>query len=234
LPGSADAPREHPISTTRTARYFTLGAPAPGVDDLWIVCHGYGQLASAFITQFTSIVRPGRLIVAPEALSRFYQGDAQGRHERDSRVGASWMTREDRLAEIGDYVRYLDQVAAEVRAVTGTDAPLRILGFSQGVSTAVRWVLQGEVQPAQLILWAGDVPQDVTQAVLGEGLTGIAVDLVSGDRDRLVSSGFVARQQARLVRSGIDASLHRFDGGHRLDRALLERLASGPPVRRTG
>ena len=39
-----------------------------------------------------------RLIVAPEALSRFYLGEVSQRPASERRVGASWMTREDRPA----------------------------------------------------------------------------------------------------------------------------------------
>jgi hypothetical protein len=55
--------------------------------------------------------------VAPEGLSRFYfEG---GFHGPGSKVGATWMTREDRLAKIEDYVGYLDALhdAVFARAV---------------------------------------------------------------------------------------------------------------------
>ena len=64
--------------------------------ELWYVLHGYGQLAAPFLEEFRAIDDGTRLIVAPEALSRFYEGDAQARLHKDASVGASWMTREDR------------------------------------------------------------------------------------------------------------------------------------------
>ena len=76
--------------------------------ELWYVLHGYGQLAAPFLDDFRAIDDGTRLIVAPEALSRFYEGDVQARLHKDAKVGASWMTREDRDAEIADYVAYLD------------------------------------------------------------------------------------------------------------------------------
>jgi hypothetical protein len=62
--------QEHHFSTPRTARYFTLGSPERSTD-LWIVCHGYGQLASRFLERFRPIEAEQRGIVAPEGLSRF-------------------------------------------------------------------------------------------------------------------------------------------------------------------
>src|SRR5947199_10791389 len=101
--------QEHHFSTRRTARFFTLGSPERSTD-LWILCHGYGQLASRFLERFRPIEAERRCIVAPEGLSRFYLTDSPA----ERRVGASWMTREDRLHEIDDYVRYLDALHAKI------------------------------------------------------------------------------------------------------------------------
>src|SRR2546425_6931053 len=100
--------QEHQFSTSRSARYFTLGSPQHAAD-VWLVCHGYGQLASRFLERFRPLEAERRCIVAPEGLSRFYLTDSPA----ERRVGASWMTREDRLHEIDDYVRYLDGVYAK-------------------------------------------------------------------------------------------------------------------------
>jgi hypothetical protein len=66
------------------------------VHDVWIVCHGYGQLAADFLAAFQVIAAADRLLVAPEALNRFYPGVTTGPHGPDSPVAATWMTREDR------------------------------------------------------------------------------------------------------------------------------------------
>src|SRR6266550_3439645 len=126
---------EHHLSVARTARYYTLGEP--GATEVWFVCHGYGQLAGRFLRRFEPIADGSRLVVAPEGLNRFYVGS--GEH-RDQPVGATWMTREDRLNEIADYVKYLDAVYADVFGGKPTAARVRALGFSQGAATASRWV----------------------------------------------------------------------------------------------
>ena len=66
---------EHRFTTTRSARYFLLGEPGPAVRDLWIACHGYGQLAADFLESFGGIAAPDRLVATPEGLSRFYIGE---------------------------------------------------------------------------------------------------------------------------------------------------------------
>jgi len=102
---------EHHIEVPRTARYLTLG---PGdAADVWIVIHGYGQLAGRFLRRFEPIDDGTRHIVAPEALSRFYVGNEAGRHGQSSKVGATWMTREAREDEITDYVNSMWELQDE-------------------------------------------------------------------------------------------------------------------------
>src|SRR5206468_3354730 len=72
--------------------------------------------------------------------------------------GASWMTREDRLHEIDDYVRYLDAVHAQVAS---GKARVTALGFSQGTATACRWAAFGSARIDRLIVWGGEVPPDL-------------------------------------------------------------------------
>src|SRR5881628_153311 len=132
--------QEHFLSTSRTARYFTLGHLRDATE-LWLVCHGYGQLASRFLERFRPLETQRRCIVAPEGLSRFYLTE----HPTELRVGASWMTREDRLHEIDDYVRYLDALYREVLGrVEGPAARVTALGFSQGTATVSRWAALGQ------------------------------------------------------------------------------------------
>nr|MDQ3081512.1 hypothetical protein [Gemmatimonadota bacterium] len=119
----------------RTARYARMGPEGRAVDQVWLVCHGYGQLASRFIRRFSAIDDGSRLIVAPEALSRFYVLGGSVPHAIDEKVGASWMTRESRDSEIEDQVTYLDRVCERVLA--GRDrAKVRLVafGFSQGAA----------------------------------------------------------------------------------------------------
>jgi len=127
--------QEHTFNTPRTARYFTIGS-LEKAGEMWIVCHGYGQLASRFLERFRPIADDQRCVVAPEGLSRFYLSESAA----ERRVGASWMTKEDRLHEIDDYVRYLDALHDHV--ATGKDKVIA-LGFSQGSATACRWVVLG-------------------------------------------------------------------------------------------
>jgi predicted esterase len=219
----------HSIVVPRTARYFTLGPTHGFPRELWFVCHGYGQLASRFARQFAALDDGTRLIVAPEALSRFYLDSIQQRRGDPSpRIGASWMSREDRESEIADYVSYLDQVAAEVRnSLTGAAPRIVVLGFSQGAATVSRWLAASELRADQLVLWGGGIPPELDVAAWAARLRGAALTLVAGDGDEYATPTAIAAEAERLSSEGVAYSLQRFAGGHTIDGAALLQLAEG-------
>ena len=221
---------EHALSVYRTARYFVLGDPSGPVEEVWVACHGYGQHPAYFLRPFRAIEAPHRLIVAPEGLSRFY---LEGVNEPHRRVGASWMTREARAAEIEDYVRFLDTVYAEVLVRARlVRARLVAFGFSQGGATVTRWLARspmlGETPADRLVLWGSELPNDLPL----EGHTGwlgcVRLTLVAGTSDAWATPERVAEQERVLNEHGIGFETLRFDGDHRLDEDVLRRVAGEP------
>jgi predicted esterase len=217
---------EHHLTVKRTARYCTLGDASDSLADVWFVCHGFAQLARPFVEEFRAITRPGRLIVAPEALNRFYLNREGGRAGASARVGATWMTREDRLAEIDDYVRYLDELYREI--VGGrreSDIRVIALGFSQGTATVARWLVHGSSRVDRVILWAGLLPPDVDPAGAARSrLASVDLHLVLGKNDDMLDAAQIRAQRDALERAGVRHSVLEIDGGHRMDRETLERL----------
>src|SRR5512132_550870 len=128
----------------RTVRYYTLGASNGAPKVIWFVIHGYGQLAGQFIRYFADIAADDVLVVAPEAMNRYYLVTPDKTPARDRPVGATWMTREDRESEIADYVEYLDTLFDEVASeAIKFGARVNVIGFSQGTATASRWATHG-------------------------------------------------------------------------------------------
>lgn len=211
---------EQRISTTRRARYYTAGG-GQKIDDVWIVLHGLGQLASEFIAFFKTLATPTRLIVAPEALNRHYMDGTSGR-TKDQKIGATWMTREDRNNEIADYVEYLDNVW---RQAAGSASRVTVLGFSQGVATAARWVSLGNSRVDRFIAWAGQIPPDVDPKAFARMSGGIT--MVVGSADEYASWIAEGDHDARFIAAGLTPEHRTFDGGHRMDRLTLESLAEG-------
>ena len=208
--------QERFIRVPRTARYHVLGDPATA-RMVWVVLHGYGQLARFFLNKFEGL-EDGLLIAAPEGLSRFYL-DAQ--HQR---VGATWMTREDREHEIGDQLSYLDALAASLLDGCPQAEGLGVLGFSQGVATACRWTALGKANAQHLVLWGGSMPPDLDRSLMRERWGGMQVHLVQGEKDELVPEEVVRANAAILQRAQVEHSVHHHAGGHALDAVLLGRL----------
>ena len=217
---------EHHLAVARQARYYQLGELSAATRRVWFVLHGYGQLAGYFLRHFLPLTQadPALVVVAPEGLARFYLSGNGGR------VGASWMTREDRLSEIEDYVAYLNALAAPVLAAAPA-AQVTVLGFSQGAATASRWLSRARFRPARLVLWAGAFPDDMEFTVATGLLRGLPVTLVVGEQDEFIDAGQV-RAQAEFLRGlGVEPELMQFAGRHTLDADVLRELVARDAVR---
>jgi predicted esterase len=213
----------HPIVVPRTAHYYVLGTPDASTEELWFVLHGYGQLAEYFIRHFrvlTEAAAPARtVVVAPEALNKFYLDGTHGR------VGATWMTKEKRLPEIDDYVNYLNQLYGLIRPLA-PGARVTLLGFSQGTATVSRWLGHLPEAPAQLVLWAGAFPEDMIFEAAPALLSGATqLHTVLGDDDQFVTEESKIRQARFLAQTGLQPTHHTFRGGHTLNAEVLRRLA---------
>ena len=204
----------------RTARYYTLGTPSEHTRELWIVCHGYGQLARYFLRHFSVLDDGTTVIVAPEGLSRFYLDGFSGR------VGATWMTKEDRLAEIEDQASYLNLLLEEQLRFLPADVKVHVLGFSQGGATVCRWLASGAVLCHRLVLWAASFPEDIDFEAGQAAFHDLPVDLVYGTQDEFITPENLARKQHLMEQLGITPRVHTFEGGHTINQDLLRELRS--------
>jgi predicted esterase len=218
---------ERHLEVPRTARYWVAGAEVSGPDEVWYVLHGYRQLARRFLRRFEPLADGTRLVVAPEALSRFYTDPQRGRHGATSSVGATWMTREDREHEIADYVRYLDALADEVSADLRSEAQVTVLGFSQGVATACRWVTLGRIRPRRMILWGDFIPPDLDMERAKATLSETEWLTVRGVQDpALHDPGLEEAETHRLGSAGLSVRRVVYQGSHDIDQIVLQNLAN--------
>jgi predicted esterase len=219
----------HTIRVAKHARFERLGPETGDVREVWFVLHGYGQLAASFIDVFSTLNDGSRVIVAPEALNRFYLVDVDKATAAERPVGATWMTREDRENEIIDYVAYLDAVAAETLArltTSGRPPHIVVLGFSQGAATAARWVARGSMRPAQVIFWGGFLPPEIDSSERAGALHSASLRVVVGSRDRYVSDERLAEEEKRLRAAGLSYQLVRYAGGHGVSTSALRDAAA--------
>ncbi len=226
----ARAPRVRQRLTQRTARYAVLGAEPSQAARIWFALHGYGMLAMRFAQPFRDVIPDDTCVIAPEGLSRFYLELPRADGGHTQRIGATWLTRESRETEIDDALRWLnllhDEVVAESTAAQSRAPLVGVLGFSQGVATAMRWIASGHVAPRQFVAWAGGLAHDVDRDAFTAKMRAGETVFVAGTLDPYISD------EARAATAGIASALlvpHRlltFEGAHQLHAPLLQSLLS--------
>lgn len=218
---SVREPQERLLRTPRTARFYTLGG-GPRAREVWIVCHGYAQLARYFVTAFEPVADASRLVVAPEALNRYYFETAPGEHAGDARVAATWMTREHREHEITDYIEYLDNLAEHIAAGIAGPTRLVALGFSQGAATVSRWAASGRTPIDHVVLWGASLAHELEPGF--DLLRGAALTLAVGREDRYMTAARAGAEEQRLREAGMEFRMLHYDGGHRVETEALREL----------
>ena len=204
---------EFHIEVSKTARYYTL-KPKLEFNSVLFVIHGYRQLAKHFIKRFEPLTELGIMVVAPEGLNRFY---VEG---YDGRVGASWMTKEDRETDIKDYLGYLNKLHSSLDIPN--HLPIDILGFSQGGPTACRWLAESKMNVRKLILHSTVFPNDFDFKENVKKLASIDVYTMFGDNDQFANESVIAQKLTWMKGCGIDSDLLRFKGGHDIDIQSLK------------
>ena len=211
---------KHYITVSKKARYYQIGEASSKIKKVWIVLHGYAMLSEFFIKKFQDLDDGETLIIAPEALNRFYIDGSY------NRVGASWMTKEERTTDIKENNDYLNSLAKEVLGQIGHDNfSLNILGFSQGGATACRWVFSSAMKVSNLILWAGDIPADTLTVENKEKWASINTHLIMGNQEYLIPEEMKIKFLKEIKNYGIDFSSTKYEGGHKIYPEVLLKFS---------
>ncbi len=197
------------ITVQKTARYATLGEDITKAERIWFVCHGYGMQAQYFIRKFGGLDMRRNFIIAPEGLHRFYLEGFTGR------VGATWMTKEARLDDIDDYIRYLDALH-EALGLDALDKGQQLFhfGFSQGVATISRYIAMGRHRAHKAVFWAGTFPPDLNPVQCRQAFEGLPVYTAMGDSDPFSKELHRQNNTRHFEAMGIIPTHMDFQGGH--------------------
>jgi predicted esterase len=118
-------------------------------------------------------------------------------------------------------VGYLDRLHEEVVGSADPPARVGVLGFSQGLHTAARWVTLGRVAPARTVLWGAYLPDDLEIGRARAAFAATRLTFVQGRADPHRSEALEHRHQERLAALGVECETLWHDGGHALDEGLL-------------
>lgn len=199
----SDVFKHFPIQ--KTARYVHLKNENKRNKSCLIALHGYGQLATYFARKFENLT--GLMdVVVPEGTNRFYLDGTSGR------VGASWMTKEDRLTDITDNLNYLKSLVEHLNVYE----EIYLLGFSQGGATASRYFAQ-DSRMKGLFLWASVFPPDLKET-----------DIIRDERLKIFFLGqqdpyFSPENQKKALAlyANLGFETETFAGEHRIDSQIL-------------
>jgi len=172
--------------------------------------HGYAQSAEDMLDELRLIPGADRWTrISIQALHPFY---IRG----ESKVVASWMTRQDRDLAIADNIAYVQSAVAfacdaQPPSRTSAQLPSIYVGFSQGVAMAYRAALHSRTPATAIVALAGDIPPEVKEDV---SLVWAPVLIGVGDREEWYTGEKLEQDEAFLQQRGVQHEIVRFTGGH--------------------
>ncbi len=199
------------IIVEKTARYITIGNKEKA-NVLIIALHGYGHLTTFFSEYFKNLDERFYVII-PEGLNRFYISGTTGR------VGASWMTKEERLIDIEDNLNYLNKL---YRNEECKKFQIKILiGFSQGASTGFRWKIKNPELFEHFISWGSAIPNDLDYNWLKKSLTPNNY-FVLGNEDPFFNQA--DREKVLQEYINLDFNIIKYEGEHKMNSEVLKSI----------
>lgn len=205
------------------AHYSLSQDPTFREKEIWIVLHGYGQLAEFFLRKFSPFFSEERLFIAPEGTNYTYLEGFQGR------VGANWMTRHEREIAIENNHRFLDKLIDSLLDQYPVKPKIKALGFSQGAATLTRWAVHRSEAIIPLVLWAGGFALDMDLPAAREKFESSRLILALGDQDELITEESIRRQEEWIAQLGVNVERISFQGGHELDSQALAKIINELP-----
>ncbi len=210
-------PVEKKVSYQISNSYSTLNEFTSKTKNVWVVFHGIGYLSRYFMKYFKNLDPKENYIIAPQAQSKYYLND-EYRH-----VGASWLTKENTETEIGNMLAYLEEVytAEQLKDVPN----LILMGYSQGVSVATRWVARNKIECSQLILHSGGLPIELKKEDF-EFLTNTQITIIYGTGDEYLNEERMKKEHAKAIDLfGEKLEILSFKGGHEVNVEMISKFA---------
>jgi len=210
--------QEKRLSYRTTNTYSTLNQLNAHTKTVWLAFHGMGYLSRYFLKYFKGISSEENFVIAPQAPSKYYQGP------NFKHVGSSWLTREETLMETENVLRYVDEVFnLEKPSVMPR---FIVLGYSQGVSIATRWLASRKIECNHLVLHSGGIPIELTSEDFEYLSPNTKVTYLYGNKDQYITE---AKKTTDYLKGkelfGDRLNIEVFDGVHEVNTTYLRELS---------
>ncbi|MDO6597343.1 dienelactone hydrolase family protein [Oceanihabitans sp. 2_MG-2023] len=206
---------EKEISYTTTNSYATLNSLTNKTKNVWFVCHGMGYLSRYFLRYFEGLNKDENYVIAPQAQSKYYSTP------KFKHVGASWLTKENTATETENVMRNFDAILTAETLPKNIN--LIVLGYSQGVSVATRYVAKRKLPCAQLVLHSGSIPKELEI----EDFTFLKakVTMIYGTEDEYLNQERIT-YETNKAKELFGSNLHivPFNGKHVVNVELIKKL----------
>ncbi len=204
------------VEYNTTSSYETLNNLTKQTKNVWMVFHGIGFLSKYFLRFFKELNPKENYIIAPQAPSKYYLNNEY------KYVGASWLTKEDTQTELTNVLNYVDAVFTSENI--GSNKNLIVLGFSQGVSIATRWIANKKLIFDTLILYAGSIPNELKKEDFNHiNFDSSFVELIYGDSDEYLSEKRLEHEKTKSDSLFQGKAKNKiFKGGHEIKPELLK------------
>ena len=204
---------ERLVSYKATNSYSTLNTLNEETEYVWIVFHGIGYLSRYFIRLFQHLDSKTNYVVAPQAPSKYYKGESY------KKVGSSWLTKENTAIDKENVLNYIDAVIEEESLLLNKN--LIVLGYSQGVSIASRWVTSRKIKCDSLIFISGGFPKELQKEDVEFLEDETRIIHILGKEDPYFSKEKVDAEKERLQILMPHIEFRTHNGGHELDPKTL-------------
>lgn len=206
---------EKEISYKTTNSYSTLNILTQHTKNVWFVCHGMGYLSRYFLKYFKDLNTEENYFIAPQAQSKYYIPP------KFKHVGSSWLTKENTIPETENVMRYFDAIL-EAENIPNT-INLIVVGYSQGVSVAMRYMARQQLKCSQLVLMSGGIPRELTAEDFAYLNT--KVTLIYGTQDEYMNLERMTYEKQRVHELfGNKVTIIPFEGTHIVNVALINSL----------
>ncbi|APY07349.1 esterase [Winogradskyella sp. J14-2] len=197
---------EKEITYTTRNSYSTLNTLTKHTKNVWFVCHGMGYLSRYFLRYFKHLNAEENYIIAPQAPSKYYI-------QPKMHVGANWLTRDNTESGMQNILNYFDAVFEAENIPENKN--LIVLGYSQGVSVAMRYLAKRQLQCSQLVLHSGGIPKELTAKDFEYLSKDTKVKLIYGTEDEYLDAERIAQESQRAEELfGKRLKILPFEGKH--------------------